>query len=247
MEVDHNQNQNGQARKIFVGGLNKQTTSEQLANLMSDYGEIEKSMVVTEGQDKSSRGFGFVVYASQDSVDKVLRARKNGVQFKLDGHNLDVKKAIPTKSLNRKLFVGGLFNTTYNDILDYFVQFGPVQDVDIHRFQDSGKPRGFCFVTFENEESTNACIRKRNHSIKGFSCEVRKAQTRATLEGEKEKEERASTQLTRLQIDDTPIEPTMPMSQVTKLVAEAHMKGIQEGMKMAMSMMGSNHGNKEER
>jgi cold-inducible RNA-binding protein len=60
---------------------------------------------------------------------------------------------------NNKLFVGNLsFNTTENDLQDAFAAHGTVQEVNLMMDRDSGRPRGFGFVTMSTPEEAQAAI-----------------------------------------------------------------------------------------
>jgi cold-inducible RNA-binding protein len=61
--------------------------------------------------------------------------------------------------MSTKLFVGNLsFNTTENDLQDLFASYGPVQQVDMIMDRMTGRPRGFGFVTMENNEDAQKAI-----------------------------------------------------------------------------------------
>jgi hypothetical protein len=49
-------------RKVFVGGLNPTTTTEDLRAYFSDFGTVTDSCVITDSSSKASRGFGFVEF-----------------------------------------------------------------------------------------------------------------------------------------------------------------------------------------
>jgi hypothetical protein len=49
-------------RKVFVGGLNPTTTTENLRTYFSDFGVVTDSCVITDASSKTSRGFGFVEF-----------------------------------------------------------------------------------------------------------------------------------------------------------------------------------------
>jgi hypothetical protein len=49
-------------RKVFVGGLNPTTTTEDLRTYFSEFGVVADSCVITDSSSKASRGFGFVEF-----------------------------------------------------------------------------------------------------------------------------------------------------------------------------------------
>merc|ERR1719420_2255998 len=49
-------------RKVFVGGLNPTTTTEDLRTYFSGFGVVTDACVITDSSSKASRGFGFVEF-----------------------------------------------------------------------------------------------------------------------------------------------------------------------------------------
>ncbi|KAJ1611316.1 RRM domain-containing protein [Cryptosporidium canis] len=76
--------------KIFCGGLSDATTNASLRTHFSPYGEIVDSVVLTEKTTGRSRGFGFITFASEESVDAVLSSPQI-----VDGKEIDCKRAVP--------------------------------------------------------------------------------------------------------------------------------------------------------
>ncbi|XP_009800639.1 UBP1-associated protein 2C [Nicotiana tabacum] len=76
-------------RKLYIGGLSSDTTSEMLLSFFSRHGEIEEGSVAYNKDTKTSRGFGFVTYKTVEGAKKAL----NDPQRILGGRNLTVKLA----------------------------------------------------------------------------------------------------------------------------------------------------------
>ena len=67
--------------------------------------------------------------------------------------------------MSKKLFVGNLsFQTTENDITDAFAQYGAVEAVSIITDRDTGRSKGFGFVTMSEEEAADKAIAQLNGS-----------------------------------------------------------------------------------
>merc|ERR1719281_95296 len=49
-------------RKVFVGGLNPTTTTEDLRAYFTEFGVVTDACVITDSSSKASRGFGFVEF-----------------------------------------------------------------------------------------------------------------------------------------------------------------------------------------
>src|SRR5689334_2203106 len=86
---------------------------------------------------------------------------------------------------NNKLFVGNLsFNTTENDLQDMCAAHGTVLEVNLMMDRDSGRPRGFGFVTMSTQEEATAAIDALNgKSIDGRALTVNVAKPREERSG----------------------------------------------------------------
>jgi RNA recognition motif-containing protein len=61
--------------------------------------------------------------------------------------------------MSSKLYVGNLsFDATENDLRDVFGAHGPVDEVKIVMDRDTGRARGFAFVTMNTEDGAKAAI-----------------------------------------------------------------------------------------
>ena len=61
--------------------------------------------------------------------------------------------------MNNRLFVGGLaWVAADHDLRDAFAQFGTVTDAKVVLDRETGRSRGFGFVTFETEEQATAAV-----------------------------------------------------------------------------------------
>ena len=61
----------------------------------------------------------------------------------------------------KKIFVGGIKEDTEESHLrDYFSQFGKIEVIDIMTDRNSGKKRGFAFVTFDDHDSVDRIVSK---------------------------------------------------------------------------------------
>jgi hypothetical protein len=76
--------------KLFVGGLSSTTTTADLRESFSKFGELVDVAVITERGTNQSRGFGFVTYAASTAAQAAIQAM-NGAE--LDGRTLKVNRA----------------------------------------------------------------------------------------------------------------------------------------------------------
>lgn len=61
--------------------------------------------------------------------------------------------------MNTKLYVGNLsYDTTEEGLRDLFAQAGTVESVDMIRDRESGRPRGFAFVSMSSQVEAEKAI-----------------------------------------------------------------------------------------
>ncbi|XP_022766778.1 UBP1-associated protein 2C-like isoform X2 [Durio zibethinus] len=59
-------------RKLYIGGLSPDVTSEMLLNYFGRHGEIEEGSVAYDKDTNESRGFGFVTYKTVEAAKKAI-------------------------------------------------------------------------------------------------------------------------------------------------------------------------------
>ncbi|TVU05410.1 hypothetical protein EJB05_48571, partial [Eragrostis curvula] len=84
-------------KKIFVGGLPSTLTEDDFKSFFAKYGTVADHQIMRDHETKRSRGFGFIVFASEQIVDSLLA---NGNMIDLAGSKVEIKKAEPKKSSN---------------------------------------------------------------------------------------------------------------------------------------------------
>src|SRR6187402_3496900 len=87
--------------------------------------------------------------------------------------------------MSTKLFVGNLsFKTTENDLQDTFAAHGTVVETNLMMDRETGRPRGFAFVTMSTPEEAQTAISALNgRSIDGRAITVNVAKPREERSG----------------------------------------------------------------
>ena len=161
---------------MFVGGLNWDTDEESLRRYFGQFGPVTPCTVMRDNASGRSRGFAFVTFSDPKSVNAVMVR-----EHYLDGKIIDPKRAIPRpeQSKTQKCFVGGLPQTvTQDSFKQLFQQFGHVLDSTVMMDKDTGRPRGFGFVTFENDDGVENTLAHQPLMLDGKQIEVKRAQSR---------------------------------------------------------------------
>ncbi|CAF0924214.1 unnamed protein product [Didymodactylos carnosus] len=151
--------------KLFIGGLNRQTTTDQLRSYFESYGELTDCIVIKNPVTKLSRCFGFVSFKNPALAEIVVDSRSHMV----DGKEVDVKHASAEihemkqqskqEQVKQKVFLGGIVSgIEQQDIIDAMKSFGTVLNFTMAHVPEKNRQRGFGFLMFDNEQSaTNAC------------------------------------------------------------------------------------------
>ncbi|CAB1318034.1 unnamed protein product [Coregonus sp. 'balchen'] len=175
-KIDASKNEEDEG-KMFVGGLSWDTTKMDLKDYFSKFGEVVDCTLKLDPTTGRSRGFGFVLFKAADSVDKVVLQKNH----KLNGKVIDPKKAKAMKNKEpiRKVFVGGLSpDTPEEKIREYFGTFGEVESIELPMETKTNKRRGFCFITFKEEERVKMIMEKKYHNIGLSKCEIKVAMSK---------------------------------------------------------------------
>ncbi|KAI9197959.1 hypothetical protein LWI28_007429 [Acer negundo] len=165
--------------KIFIGGLARETTSAQFVKHFGKYGEITDSVIMKDRKTGQPRGFGFVTYADASVVDKVIED-----PHIINGKQVEIKRTIPKGAMGskdfktRKIFVGGIPSTINEEELkDFFMQYGEVQEHQIMRDHSTSRSRGFGFITFQTDQAVDDLLAKGNKvELAGAQVEIKKAE-----------------------------------------------------------------------
>ncbi|EMG49134.1 Likely RNA binding protein [Candida maltosa Xu316] len=162
--------------KLFLGGLDWQTTEEKLVDYFSKYGEIVDYTIMKDSATGRSRGFGFLTFRDSESVDALLKDKHI-----LDGKLIDPKRAISKEDQEKvgKIFIGGIDPMVNEQEFDeFFSQFGKIIDCQLMIDKDTGRSRGFGFITYDSPAAVDrACVNK-YLTLRGKAMEVKRAAPR---------------------------------------------------------------------
>ena len=193
-----------QGSKLYVGNLPWTCDSTQLAEICQDHGVVETVEVIYDQQSGRSRGFAFVTMASTEDAQAVINALDGN---ELGGRPLKVNYPQPKGERPRferterpegfeggppfggerrrddnpnKLFVGNLtWGCNDEALYELFSGFGKVVDAKVVLDRESGRSRGFGFVTMETWSEVNSAI----ENLDGSDYEGR--QLRVNMAGDK--------------------------------------------------------------
>ncbi|KAL0948922.1 hypothetical protein HGRIS_009031 [Hohenbuehelia grisea] len=160
--------------KMFIGGLNWDTTDDALREYFEQFGKVDACTIMRDAAGRS-RCFAFLTFEEPASVNAVMVR-----EHVLDGKIIDPKRAIPRQEHQRatKLFIGGLAGSVTSDSMrEFFSQFGKVIDSTVMLDRETGRSKGFGFVSFE-DTNVQPFLGFGNLEIDGKMIDVKLAQPR---------------------------------------------------------------------
>ncbi|KAF3554417.1 hypothetical protein F2Q69_00011083 [Brassica cretica] len=190
--------------KLFVGNLPFNVDSAQLAQLFESAGKVEMVEVIYDKVTGRSRGFGFV---TMSSVSEVEAAAQQFTGYELDGRQLRVNAGPPPPKREdsfsrgpRSSFGGsgyggggggggGSGNRVYVGNLSWgvddmaleslFGEQGKVVEARVIYDRDSGRSKGFGFVTYNSAQEVQNAIQTLNGAdLDGRQIRVSEAEAR---------------------------------------------------------------------
>lgn len=167
--------------KLFVGNLPFSVDSAHLAELFERAGNVEMVEVIYDKTTGRSRGFGFVTMSSIGEVEAAAQ-QFNG--YELEGRPLRVNYGPPPPrgessfprggrgggggggggfETSNRIYVGNLSWGVDNAALEnLFSEQGRVLEAKVVYDRDSGRSRGFGFVTYNTADEVNSAIQSLN-------------------------------------------------------------------------------------
>ncbi|KAG0553879.1 hypothetical protein M758_12G048700 [Ceratodon purpureus] len=155
--------------KLYVGNLLWTIDSEQLAEVLMEIGAVEAVEVIYDQETGRSRGFAFVTMASNKDARAVVEALDGS---DLEGRQLRVTFPKPSKNNPRvfnpgrsrpgnvnKMFVGNLsWACDQEGLFELFSDYGKVVEAKVVYDKETGRSRGFGFVTMDSAAEVDAAI-----------------------------------------------------------------------------------------
>lgn len=157
-------------KKLFVGGLSRETTDRELKEYFGKFGEIESVTVKIDQFTGQSRGFAFIVFSNPKTIDKLLAAGEHFIQKR----KVDPKR-VSKKAQHGKIYVGGLTpEISDDDIKGYFSQYGNIVEFQAPFDKMKNQRKGFCFITFESKEPMINLLKTPKQFINGKEVDVKR-------------------------------------------------------------------------
>ncbi|OVA17133.1 RNA recognition motif domain [Macleaya cordata] len=161
--------------RLYVGNLPYSMTSSQLTDVFSEAGRVDSAEIVYDRVTDRSRGFAFVTMGSSEEAKEAIRmfdgSQVGGRTVKVNfpevprGGEREVMGPKIRRSYRgfidspHKIYAGNLgWSVTSEDLKNAFANQPGLLGAKVIYDRDSGKARGFGFVTFSSAEDAQSAI-----------------------------------------------------------------------------------------
>lgn len=152
--------------KVYVGNLPYDVDSERLAQLFDQAGVVEVAEVIYNRESGQSRGFGFVTMSTIEEADKAIEMFN---RYDISGRLLNVNRAAQRGSRVERpprqfasafrAYVGNLpWQAEDSRLVQLFSEHGEVLNATVVYDRETGRSRGFGFVTMASKEELDDAI-----------------------------------------------------------------------------------------
>ncbi|KAL2088671.1 hypothetical protein ACEWY4_015570 [Coilia grayii] len=167
--LDHPDQPDMDAIKMFVGQIPRSWSEEQLRELFEPYGTVYEINVLRDRSQNppQSKGCCFITYYTRKAALEAQNALHNMKILPGMHHPIQMKPADSEKNNaveDRKLFIGMISKKcNENDIRVMFSPYGQIEECRILRGPD-GLSRGCAFVTFTARQMAQSAIKSMHQS-----------------------------------------------------------------------------------
>lgn len=174
---------------VWIGNLAWSVSKDALRKFFTEYSDITDEQItrihMPSPQDSKSankvqenkfnqvnnKGFAYVDFSTAKAVEQAIELSeqllggrkvliKNHKSFEGRPEKTKEETRAQGKPPNKRVFIGNLsFDTTQEILQEHFERCGPIATVFVATFEDSGKCKGYAWVTFEELEAAESAVR----------------------------------------------------------------------------------------
>ncbi|KAG8455443.1 hypothetical protein GDO86_001574 [Hymenochirus boettgeri] len=163
------------SRTVFCMQLAARIRSRDLEDFFSAVGKVRDVRIISDRNSRRSKGIAYVEFCDIHSVPLAIGLtgqRVLGVPIIVQASQAEKNRlAAMSNNLQRanygpmRLYVGSLhFNITEEMLRGIFEPFGRIENIQLLKELDTGRSKGFGFVTFSDAE----CARRALEQLNGF-------------------------------------------------------------------------------
>nr|XP_014342965.1 PREDICTED: RNA-binding protein 39-like isoform X2 [Latimeria chalumnae] len=173
--VDNLSPEERDARTIFCMQLAARIRSRDLEDFFSSVGKVRDVRIISDRNSRRSKGIAYVEFCDIESVPLAIGLtgqRLLGVPIIVQASQAEKNRiAAMANNLQKgtygpmRLYVGSLhFNITEEMLRGIFEPFGRIESIQLMKDLDTGRSKGYGFLTFSDSE----CARRALEQLNGF-------------------------------------------------------------------------------
>mmetsp|Transcript_25424 Transcript_25424/g.47771 ORF Transcript_25424/g.47771 Transcript_25424/m.47771 type:complete len:218 (+) Transcript_25424:53-706(+) len=180
--------------KLYIGNISFDSDENRLKEVFGAHATVTDAFIPIGRETGRPRGFAFVTVSDKAGADECIAKLD---QTELDGRTIRVNESKPkgtpenpgapfnsSGAAEVKLYVGNLsYDTTTESLKALFEQFGAVSDCFLPTDRESGRVRGFGFVTMPADDAKVAVEKAAGAELDGRALRVNEAQPKRQQQG----------------------------------------------------------------
>ncbi|KAL5806399.1 hypothetical protein ACOSQ4_029132 [Xanthoceras sorbifolium] len=178
-EEEPNVSESGEEARLYIGNLPYSMTSSQLSEVFGEAGRVVSAQIVYDRVTDRSRGFGFITMGSMEEAKEAIRlfdgsqiggrtVKVNFPEVPRGGERVVMGPKIKSSYRGfidspHKIYAGNLgWGLTSQGLRDVFADQPGLLSAKVIYERDSGRSRGFGFITFETTVDALSAINAMN-------------------------------------------------------------------------------------
>mmetsp|Transcript_15533 Transcript_15533/g.17907 ORF Transcript_15533/g.17907 Transcript_15533/m.17907 type:complete len:319 (-) Transcript_15533:1260-2216(-) len=184
--------------KLYVGNLDFAANEDSLRETFGAHGEITDCFLPMDRESGRPRGFGFVTFSTRSAAEQAIAKLD---QTDMGGRTIRVNESRPkgesapggggggggfnaSGGADVKLYVGNLsYDTTQDTLQAEFEKIGSVSDCYLPTDRETGRIRGFAFVTMVAADAQTALDKMNGAEVDGRELRVNEAKPKGESRG----------------------------------------------------------------
>ncbi|MCL7035704.1 hypothetical protein MKW94_008282 [Papaver nudicaule] len=164
-EIHRQADQHPSHCELFVNRLGWETTSDQLKEIFSAYGEIENCKIIVDKNTGRSREYGFIVYKHRKSVSKALKE-----PVKLIGDRMTRCYLASRQQQQRKISVDNVHSEiSVMKLYSYFLKYGEIEAGPLGYDKHTMKFKGCASFIYKHAEGARRALEEPVKRFDGYT------------------------------------------------------------------------------
>jgi len=178
-------------RTVFIGSISDNANEQTLRDILGQYGNIQSvKFLWTDRTYGIHKGVAFVEFSNTEEAHAALASSGTDIDGKAIRVSMASEKPEQRQRTPRNfqdpaktVYVGNVsFEVTEDELRQAFGTCGNISHIRIPKYQDTGKPRGFAYVSFDTEEAKENALQCNGMDFGGRPLRVQNTIDRSSVD-----------------------------------------------------------------